>query len=61
MMTHEQFQRERDYGAAAVLAAEMAARGLVTPEEHAKMNARFQQTHRPLIGRISPFYNRANP
>lgn len=59
-MTHEQFARERDYGAAAALAAEMAARGLVTPEEHVKMNALIAQRHRPLIGRISPLYDRAN-
>jgi hypothetical protein len=60
-MTHEQFQRERDYGAAAALAGEMAARGLVTPEEHVRMNARFAQIHRPMIGRISPLYDPANP
>jgi len=60
-MTHEQFIRERDYGAAAVLADEMAARGLVTPEEHVKMNARFAQMYRPLIGRISPLYDPAKP
>jgi len=55
-MTHEQFRRERDYGAAAALADEMAVRGLVTPEEHAKMNARIAQRYQPLIGRISPLY-----
>jgi len=54
-MTHEQFRRERDFGAAAVLADEMAVRGLVTPEEHAKMNARFYQIWKPPIGRILRF------
>jgi len=54
-MTHEQFARERDFGAAAALADEMAARGLVTPEEHAKMNARFHQIWKPPIGRILRF------
>ena len=52
-MTHEQFARERDYGAAAALAAEMVARGLVTPEECAKMDAQFRQMYKPCIARIS--------
>ena len=57
-MTHEQFQRECDYGAAMALAGEMASRGLITQEEYVKMDARFRQMHRPLIGRISPLYDR---
>ena len=60
-MTHEQFRREVDYGAAMVIADEMTARGLVTPEEHAKLDALIKQRHPPLIGRISPFYDRAKP
>jgi len=60
-MTHEQFRRERDYGAAVSVAGEMRARGLVTPEEYVKMDARFTQKHRPSIGRISPFYDREKP
>jgi len=51
-MTHEQFRREVDYGAAMAIAGEMAARGLVTPEEYVEMDARFRQMHRPLIARI---------
>jgi len=60
-MTKEQFARERDYGAAMALAGEMAARGLVTPDEYVKMDALFKQRHRPPIGRISPLYDRAKP
>jgi len=60
-MTHEQFRRERGYGAAMAIAGEMRAHGLVTPEEYDKMNALFTQRHRPLIGRISTLYDRANP
>jgi len=52
VMTHEQFRCERDYGAAMAIASEMAARGLVTPEEYDKLDARFRQMHRPLIARI---------
>jgi hypothetical protein len=58
-MTHEQFIRERDFGAAAALAGEMASRGLVTPEEHEKMNALIEQRYQPLIGRISTYYDGA--
>jgi len=58
-MTHEQFARERDYGAAAALAVEMAARGLVTPEEHAKLDALIRQRYAPLVGRISPSHGGA--
>jgi len=57
-MTHEQFRREVDYGAAMAIAGEMRARGLVTPEEYDKMDALFTQMHRPCIGRISPLYDR---
>ena len=53
-MTPEQFARERDYGAAMALAGEMAARGLVTPEEYVKMDALIRQRYQPLVGRISP-------
>ena len=60
-MTKSQFARERDYGAAMAVAGEMRARGLVTPEEYDKMNALITQRHRPLIGRISPLYDRAKP
>ena len=60
-MTKDQFARERDYGAAMVLAGEMVARGLVTPEEYDKMDALCRQKYRPLIGRISPLHNRSNP
>ena len=60
-MTQAQFARERDYGAAMVLAGEMAARGLVTPEEYVKMDALCRQKYRPLIGRISPLPDRAKP
>jgi len=60
-MTHEQFRRERDYGAAMVLAGEMVARGLVTPDEYVKLDALSRQRHRPLVGRISPFYDCAKP
>jgi len=60
-MTKEQFARERDYGAAMVIAGEMRARGLVTPDQYDKMDALFQQRYRPLIGRISPLYDRAKP
>ena len=59
-MTKTQFARERDYGAASALAEEMLSRGLVTPEECIEMDARFRQMHRPLIGRISPLYDREN-
>ena len=59
-MTKAQFARERDYGAAMALAGEMAARGLVTPEEYVKMDALCRQKYRPLIGRISPLRNGEN-
>jgi hypothetical protein len=60
-MTEQQFRREVNYGAAMALAAELRARGLVTPEDYAYFDARFQQKHRPCIGHSSPIYDRANP
>jgi hypothetical protein len=60
-MTKQQFEREKSYGAAMALAAEMAARGIVLPEEYAKMDARFAQNHKPAIGRTSTYYDCRNP
>jgi hypothetical protein len=57
-MTEQQFKREVHYGAAMALTAEMAARGLVLPEECAILDARFAQYYKPVIGRISPRRNR---
>ena len=59
-MTKEQFRREATYGAAMALTAEMAVRGLVLPEEYAKMNARFAQKTTPCIGRTSTYYDARN-
>jgi len=56
-MTREQFARERDYGAAAAIAGEMAARGLISPEEHVDLNARLHQKMKPVVGRISAIYD----
>jgi hypothetical protein len=49
-MTKEQFEREKDYGAAISIAKALLRAGLITEREYRKMDTNFSRKYRPIIG-----------
>lgn len=51
-MKPEQFQREKDYGAALAIAGALLTRGLITEKEYCKVKAALIKKYRPVIGSL---------
>lgn len=49
-MTKEQFEREKNYGAARSVAQAMLSRGLIGAKEYAKIDTILLAKYRPLLG-----------
>ncbi|GHV19033.1 hypothetical protein FACS18949_16390 [Clostridia bacterium] len=49
-MTKEQFDRERDYGAATGVAKSLLIAGLITEREFKKLTSTFKKKYNPIIG-----------
>ena len=49
-MTREQFNREKDYGAAMAVAKAMLRAGLITEREYRKIDTIYRRKYRPIIG-----------
>jgi hypothetical protein len=52
-MTKEQFERERDYGAAVSIAKALLRAGLISEREFRKIDTNFQRKYRPMIGGLN--------
>jgi len=53
-VTKEQFDREKNYGAAMAVARAMLSNGIITQEEYSRIDAMFTEKYRPLIGSEMP-------
>jgi len=53
-MTPEQFDREKNYGAALAIAREMLKKDLINEDEFARLEAIFREKYKPLIGSLYP-------
>ena len=53
-MTKEQFEREKHYGVAMVVARAMLSKGVITEEEYQKIDTIFTEKYRPLLGSLTP-------
>jgi uncharacterized membrane protein len=53
-MTHEQFEREKNYGASMAIARAMFSKGLICEKEYCKIDTIFKQKYRPIIGSLLP-------
>jgi hypothetical protein len=51
-MKLEQFQREKDYGAALAIAGSLKKRELITPGEYRRVKAALIKKYRPVIGSL---------
>jgi hypothetical protein len=51
-MKLEQFQREKDYGAALSIAGQLLKQDLMTPAEYRKVKAVLIKKYRPVIGSL---------
>ena len=49
-MTQEQFDRQKNYGAAMAVARAMLTKGIITEEEYNKIDTMFTNKYQPLIG-----------
>ena len=49
-VTKEQFDREKNYGAAVAVARAMLNKGIITQEEYSRIEAVFAQKYQPVIG-----------
>ena len=56
-MSKEQFEREKHYVAAMVVARAMLSKGVITKEEYRKIDALFAEKYQPLIGCESPDFS----
>lgn len=52
-MDKVQFEREKQYGAAAAIAKQLLRRKLITPEEHQKITMALTEKYRPAVS-LSP-------
>ena len=53
-MTKEQFNRERNFCAAAVLADTMLGRGIINETDHAILRRRTLEQYRPVVSGLRP-------
>ena len=51
-MNREQFQREKDYGAALAIAGSLLGRNQITTGEYRKVKAALIRKYRPVIGSL---------
>ena len=56
-MDEAQFEREKQYGAAAAIAKQLLHRKLITQEEYQKLTAALTQKYRPAVN-SSPDFSR---
>jgi uncharacterized membrane protein len=49
-VNNEQFDREKNYGAAISIAKALLSKGLITEKEYAKIDTIFIRKYRPIIG-----------
>jgi len=54
-MSGEQFERERCYRVAILVARMMWERDLITKDEHWAINARIAEKYRPVFGNLAHF------
>jgi len=50
LMTHEQFEREKNYRVALFVAESMLKRGLITDQEYHEIDTILIEKHRPVFG-----------
>ena len=49
-MTKEQFDREKNYGAAMAVARAMLSKGIINEDDYRRIEVAFANKYRPLIG-----------
>jgi uncharacterized membrane protein len=53
-VTSEQFEREKNYGAAMAVARAMLAKGIITDRDYRKIDTMFKAKYQPIIGVLCP-------
>ena len=51
-MTKEQFDREKNYGAAMAVARSMLSKGLISEKDYRKIDTIYSRKYRPIIGAL---------
>lgn len=49
-MTHEQFEREKNYSVSLAVAKRMLAAGILSEQDYRKIDTILRQKYRPLLG-----------
>ncbi|MGI6176251.1 MAG: SHOCT domain-containing protein [Christensenellales bacterium] len=51
-MTNDQFDREKNYGAAMALSRTMLSKGLISEKDYRKIDTIYKAKYRPVIGAL---------
>lgn len=53
-MTHEQFEREKNYRVSLCIAKAMLAQGLITPHDYKRIDSLLIEKYNPQVGSLCP-------